>query len=175
MRGPRKIRRIALMAIGYLAPVVLGGCSSKSSALSPVISVSFIGGSSQTITQGQSVTITANVANDPSGKGVTWKLTAGPGALSKETSTSAEYDAPASVASIMSATVTATAVADMSKSATFAVTVTFPPTALIRLSTDTLTNSTSQHASRLIPSPARWIISFRGWQWIEPHRATRPI
>jgi hypothetical protein len=61
----------------------VSGCGGGSSLPPPPISVSFNGGSSQTIGQGQSATITAIVANDQSGKGVTWMLT-GPGALSKQ-------------------------------------------------------------------------------------------
>lgn len=127
MRGLRKISWIALMAIGYLTATILSGCGSGTSAPPPpVISISFTGGSSQTITQGQSTTITAAILNDSSGKGVTWKLT-GPGALSKQTSTSVEYDAPASVVSDVTAMITATAVADPAKSAPFTVTITPPP------------------------------------------------
>jgi hypothetical protein len=54
----------------------------------PVISVSFSNGNSKTIEQGQAVTITAVVSNDSSTQGVTWALS-GPGALSKQTRTSA--------------------------------------------------------------------------------------
>lgn len=139
-----------ILSIACAALVVLNGCASGSRAPPPVISVSFPGGNSQTVTQGQSVTITVTISNDSSGKGVNWNLT-GPGALSKNTSTSVEYDAPASVASILTATVSATAVADPGKSAAFTVTVTFPRVALTRLSTDTLSNSTSQHATEVEP------------------------
>ena len=141
-------RFISLFVSAALA--VFSGCGSGTSAPPPVISVSFSGGNSQTIEQGQFVTITAVVSNDSSAKGVTWTLS-GPGALSKQASTSVEYDAPTSVASNLTAAVTATSVADLSKSAAFTVTVTFPPVALTRLSTDTLTNSTSQHATEVEP------------------------
>ena len=127
MRGIRRNARVALLAVGYLSATILSGCNSSSSAPPPpVTSISFSGGSSQTIAQGQSATITAIVTNDSSGKGVTWKLT-GPGALSKQTGTSVEYDAPASVTSSATATVTATDVADPTKSATFTITITPPP------------------------------------------------
>src|SRR5215467_11610773 len=122
MRGPNRRLWSASTPIGYLFifAAVLSGCGGGSSAPPPPISVSFSGGTSQIIGQGQSVTITAIVANDASGHGVNWTLT-GPGALSKQTSTSAEYDAPASVASNGAATITATAVADPSKAAVYVV------------------------------------------------------
>ena len=126
MRGLEKIRRIALTAVGCLAAMILNGCSSGASTPPLVISISFTGSSSQTITQGQSTTITVIISNDSSGKGVTWKLT-GPGSLNNQTNNSVEYDAPANVASTATATVTVTAVADPSKSAVFTVTVTPPP------------------------------------------------
>src|SRR6516162_11287129 len=111
---------VTVLGIIQFAVSGCGGGSSGSSVPPPPISVSFNGGSSQTIGQGQSATITAIVANDPSGKGVTWMLT-GPGALSKQTSTSVEYDGPPAVASNATATITATAAADPSKSAAYMV------------------------------------------------------
>jgi hypothetical protein len=137
------------MAAANFTATILSGCGSNTSTCAQAISISFPGGSSKTITQGQSVIITVTILNDCSEKGVTWNLT-GPGALSKQASTSVEYDAPAGVASNAIATVTATAVADLTKSAAF--TVTFPPSpSLTRLSTDILTNSTSQHATEVEP------------------------
>ena len=117
---------IALVALGCLSVAILPGCGDGTSTPQPVLSISFSGGNSQTVVQGQSLTITAIIQNDPSEQGVTWKLT-GPGALSKQTTMSVEYDAPASVASNVTAMITATAVADPTKSAPFTVTIT-PPT-----------------------------------------------
>src|ERR1700674_4305291 len=113
---------VAASCIASVAMFLLLGCGGGTNTLLPAISLSFAGGSSQTIVQGQSITITVTISNDSSGKGVTWNLT-GPGALSKQTSTPVESDGPASVASNETATVTATAVADQSKSAAFTVTV----------------------------------------------------
>jgi predicted dienelactone hydrolase len=114
-----------MVAAGYLTATICFGCGGGTSAPPPVLSISFSGGNSQAIAQGQSVTISVIVTNDLSARGVTWTLT-GPGALSKQTSMSVEYDAPASVASSVTATVTATAVADPTKSATDTVTITPP-------------------------------------------------
>ena len=102
MRGLIKVSWIALIAAGYFTATILSGCGSGASTPPPVLSISFAGGSSGTVVQGQSLTITAAISNDSSGKGVTWKLS-GPGALSKQTSSSVEYDAPVSVASSITA------------------------------------------------------------------------
>lgn len=79
-----------------------------------------------TIQQGQTVNITAAVTNDAGNKGVTWSLS-GQGSLSAQTSTTVTYNAPASVSSNIVATVSATSVADNTKSASLNITVT--PTA----------------------------------------------
>lgn len=82
--------------------------------------------SAPTIQQGQTVNITASVANDSNNKGVTWMLS-GVGTLSGQTTTAATYNAPASVGSNTTVTVTATSVADNTKSASLSITVTPPP------------------------------------------------
>jgi hypothetical protein len=79
--------------------------------------------SAPTIQQGQTVNITATVTNDTGNKGVTWSLS-GQGSLSAQTSTTVTYNAPASVSSNIVATVTATSVADNTKSASLNITVT---------------------------------------------------
>src|SRR5262249_36060951 len=139
LRHMRPVSTLLLFTIA--SALALIGCSSGgSSTPPPPLSVSFPQGHSPMIRQGQSVSISATTSNDPSEKGVSWSVS-GPGTLSKQTSTSAEYDAPPSVASNEMATVIAASIADPSKTAAFTVTVTFPPVALVRLSTDTLTNS----------------------------------
>jgi probable HAF family extracellular repeat protein len=62
---------------------------------------------------------TAAISNDPTNKGVTWSISpaSGAGTLSKMTNTSATYTAPTSPASTLNVTITATAVADTTKSA----------------------------------------------------------
>ncbi|HEV1993847.1 MAG TPA: exo-alpha-sialidase [Candidatus Acidoferrum sp.] len=135
--------------MGFLAAVTTSGCGEGKSLPPPVISVSFPGGNSQTISLGQAVTIMASVSNDTSGRGVTWTLT-GPGALSTQTTLSAEFVAPCGVTSNQIAMVTTTAVANAGASATFTVTVS-PLPGLTNLSCDTFTNSTSQHATEVEP------------------------
>src|SRR5437879_9933327 len=98
----KKITRIALMVGGFLTAAVLFGCGSATNAPTPpapppATSISFNGGNSQTILQGQSITLTVTVSNDSSGKGVTWSLS-GQCAVRTQSGTSVQYDAPASVA-----------------------------------------------------------------------------
>ena len=82
MRGGESRCGIILMAIAFLLAPILSSCGSGASTPPPLISVSFSGGTTQIIGEGQSVTITAIVSNDSSGKGVTWVLTC-PGSLRK--------------------------------------------------------------------------------------------
>src|SRR5271163_2269464 len=96
------------------------GCSSSSS---PPISVSLSPSSPQAIDQTQTLAITATVTNDASSKGVSWVLT-GPGALSNPTASSVTYNSPATgLTSAQSVTVTATSVANQTKSASLQLTV----------------------------------------------------
>lgn len=146
----RSISRLVVSLCLSSLVFIISGCGGGTSQPPPVISVTFSEGNSDTIEQGQFLTITALVSNDSSAQGVSWTLS-GPGVLGKQTRTSVEYDAPSRVISRVKATITATSVADSSKSDAFTVTVTFPPIQLTRLSKDTLTNGTSQHATEVEP------------------------
>jgi hypothetical protein len=123
--GPRKILPLALLFIGLLAAVLASGCGTSG----PPISVSLSPSSAQNVQQGQTVSIMANVANDLSTKGVSWSLSgvgctgAGCGALTNQTIDSATYNAPASLPSDLTVTVTATSVVDPSKSASIVIIV----------------------------------------------------
>lgn len=84
----------------------------------PAIAVS-LSASSATVPANTSQDFTATVSYDPSNAGVTWSLspTTGAGSLSKVTSTSVTYSAPADApASNLAATLTATSATDTSKS-----------------------------------------------------------
>ena len=108
---------IALLALAMAA--VLGGCGSSA----PPISVSLSPSSQQAIDQGQTVGITATVANDSSAKGVSWTLT-GPGSLSSSAGPSVTYTPPTTnLTSAQQVTVTATSGANPSKSASLQITV----------------------------------------------------
>ncbi len=107
-------------ALGLVAMLIaMVACSSSNSPISVTLSPS----SARMIDQSQSLAITATVANDSSGEGVSWNLT-GPGSLSSSTGLSVTYASPtASFTSAQQATVTATSVADQTKSASLRITV----------------------------------------------------
>ena len=110
--------------------VVLAGCEGSSAP--PPLTVSLTPSSAQTADQNQSPapTIMATVTNLPKGAmpGVSWSLT-GPGSLSNPTLQSVNYTPPggALITSSLQATITATAVADATKSASVQFTVNPPP------------------------------------------------
>jgi hypothetical protein len=98
---------------------VRGGCGPSS----PPISVTLFPSSAQAIDQGQTVAITATVTNDTSYRGVSRVLT-GPGILGNMTETCVTYNAPSTnLTSAQQATVTATSIADKTKSAAVQITV----------------------------------------------------
>lgn len=100
--------------------MVLSGCSNPPPT---PISLSLSPSTSQAIDQSQVVAITATVTNDTSFKGVTWNLS-GPGSLGSTIGISVTYTPPAaSLTSAQKVTVTATSVADPTKSASLTITV----------------------------------------------------
>lgn len=108
---------LAVVSVMAMA-IMTGGCSGSSAP----VSVSLSPSSPQATDQGQAVGITATVANGQS-KGVSWSLN-GPGSLGGQTGSSVTYNAPRTgVTSQEQATVTATSVADQTKSASLQITV----------------------------------------------------
>ena len=110
------------------AVVFLVGCGG--SAAPPPVSVSIAAMAAQSVDQGQSVTLGAAVANDPSNKGVTWTVSCTSsqcGVIAPETATSATYTAPSTVTATFSVKLTARALADTSKSASSTLTIAAPP------------------------------------------------
>lgn len=102
----------------FAMATVTGGCSS-----SPPVSLSLSPSSPQAIDQGQTVAITATVMNDTSSKGVSWSLT-GPGSLNNATGLSVTYSAlRTNLTSAQQAAVTATSIADKTKSGAVQITV----------------------------------------------------
>jgi hypothetical protein len=99
--------------------LLLSGCGSSVSA---PIAVGLTPGSTQSIDQAQTVPITATVKQDPKTAGVTWAVSGG-GTLANATTSSATYNAPASVTTGFTATVTATSVSDTTKIATLQIKV----------------------------------------------------
>jgi len=107
----------ALLAAAYIC-----ACGSSSA---PPISVSLPSASVQT-DQGQTITIGATLTNDSSLRGVTWSLS-GAGSLSGQSTVSVTYVAPTTMATVQTATLTATSLADPTKHASIQITVNLPP------------------------------------------------
>ncbi len=99
----------------------LAGCGGSSAPLS--ISVT---SPTATVDGGDSLSLTAAVANDKSAGGVSWAVSGG-GTLSNQTTTSATYTAPSATASSQAVTVTVTSIADTTKSSPLALTVPAAP------------------------------------------------
>lgn len=116
--------RLTFLLVMALA-IVMGACSGSSS--SQQISISLSPSSPQGIDQGQSLAITATLMNDSSMKGVSWNL-AGPGSLSGATTSSVTYNTPTTnLTGPQQARVTATSLADTTKSASVQITVNLKP------------------------------------------------
>jgi hypothetical protein len=108
---------LAAACIGFLA--VCFACSGSHSA--PPISVQ-ISASATAIDQGQSASINAAVTNDSSERGVSWSLS-GPGALTGQSSSSVTYTASSNGSGVQAATITATSIADNTKSSSVNITI----------------------------------------------------
>lgn len=117
----RKLFPVYLLALGFIA-----GCAGVGVTIS-------IAPTSVTVPASGTVQFTATVTNDPSNRGITWTLTQGGAACSAAcgtifpTSTASgaatTYTAPGAVPSLATVTVTATSVADSTKSASATVIV----------------------------------------------------
>jgi hypothetical protein len=116
------VRRVCCCGVTLFAlamAAAMGGCSSSPAPISVTLSPS----SSQAIDQSQTVAIAATVTNDSTLKGVSWTLT-GAGSLSSSTGPSVTYTSPTpNLTSAQQVTVTATSVADSTKSASLQITV----------------------------------------------------
>ena len=134
-----KSRWMNAMQIAAVLAFAISGCGGGQSTPPPAISVSLTPSGAQSVAQGQTVSISASVTNDSSGKGVTWNMSgtgctgAACGTLSNESSTAASYTAPSPVTTNLSVTVTATSVADPTKSSSVTITV-FLPAILVSVS-----------------------------------------
>jgi hypothetical protein len=116
--------RLANALAGFLALAFACSCSS-SAPPTPPISVQVSVSATQT-DQGKSVTITATVTNDSSERGVSWSLN-GPGSLTNPTTSSVTYTATSGGSSVQSATITATSIADNTKTASVGITINLLP------------------------------------------------
>jgi hypothetical protein len=103
-----------------MVAIVLGGCSNPPSL---PVSVSLSPSTSQVMDQNMPITITSTVTNDRSLKGVTWSLS-GAGTLNTSMGPSVTYTPPTTtLTGAQQAIVTATSVADPTKSASLPITV----------------------------------------------------
>jgi hypothetical protein len=113
--------RKALLSLSFAVIVFILGCSSGSKPITVALTPS----GSQAIDLGQSVSLTAAVANDPKNAGVTWVLS-GPGSLTGQSATGVNYVAP-TTGQGGAATVTASSVSLPSAMAALTINVTAPP------------------------------------------------
>ena len=119
--------------LGMVCGVLLAGCSGGSSTPPLPISVSLSPATTLTLDQGQSASLMATVTNDSANKGVSWTVSCSSpscGTVSPSTSASGasvKYTAPTPVTANLAVNVTATSVADPSKSMPGNVTVSAPP------------------------------------------------
>jgi large repetitive protein len=78
---------------------------------------------SATINQGDTLAITASVANDKTNSGVSWTLGSSVGSLSSQTTTSVTYVAPTALTATTTAVITATSIANTNVTETVTVTI----------------------------------------------------
>jgi hypothetical protein len=100
-----------------IAMLFVAGCNTTSA---PAINIT---GATSQVDQGKTVTLTAAVSNDVNAGGVSWAITSGPGTLTGQSATGVTYNAPATVTSVTTVVVTATSVADHTKTANFTITL----------------------------------------------------
>jgi len=105
-------------------PVTVAAAPVSITIAQPGVTVS-IANPNRTIEGGQVVNLTATVANDPTNKGVTW-TTSGGGSLSASTTSSTTFTALGTI-NQASETVTATSIADTTRSATASISITPGP------------------------------------------------
>jgi len=108
----------AISAVVLVAGLVfLAACGGNGTPSGVPITITLSAGATS-LNPGQATTVTASVANDSSGKGVSWSVSpTGFGTLSNQTTMSATYTAPTSVPANTTVTITATSVASPSVTA----------------------------------------------------------
>jgi len=145
------VKRLLIVVCGLVVTCACGGGSgagggggAPAPAVPIVISVSISPSAQTNIDAGQSEKFTATVENDTSAEGVTWSCSGAGlsgsacGTFAGTTTSAATYNAPSSVSANLNITVTATSVADTTKSSSAVVIVSPPP----GITTTTLTNAT---------------------------------
>ncbi len=121
------MRLRSVLALLPLFSVLLSGCGGSGTTTVPTgnnstnIVVTVTPTTTQNVDAGQTVALSAAVANDQGSKGVQWSVAAGAGALASVTGATNTYTAPAVAAT--GVVVTATSVADPTKAASITVNV----------------------------------------------------
>ncbi len=110
---------LVLALVGALGFLV--GCSGSGTPSGIALTIA-LSPSTASVNASGVVNIVASVANDSSGKGVSWTLS-GVGTLSAQTTTSVTYTAPATVTTTSVATVVATSIAESTVTASLPITV----------------------------------------------------
>jgi hypothetical protein len=154
------VKRLAVAPLlaGLFALLTLGlsGCGGTSTQPIAIGLTSSANG----IDQGQTDSITASVRNDPKTAGVQWSVSGG-GTLSGQTTTSTTYNAPASVTSAFTATVTATSITDPTKTSSLQFKVsplpTITTTSLAEATAGTAYSATLSESGGT--SPYKWTIA----------------
>jgi len=117
------VRGLVLAGI-FLSILSLAGC--HGSPITITLTCTNCAGSPNaavTINQGDTLAITASVANDKTNSGVSWTLGSSVGSLSSQTTTSVTYVAPTALTQTTTATVTATSVANTNVTETVTITI----------------------------------------------------
>ena len=113
------VKKFVLSALGM--SLLLAGAAISAAQISVTVKAS-----PATVDANDASALSAVVANDASGAGVTWAVSGG-GTLSGQTKTAATYTAPLPAAAVVTATVTATSVTDKTKTGTVKITVPAAP------------------------------------------------
>ena len=117
------LRTSLAFSLGLILFLAACGGGGGSTPPPPAVSVALTPSTAQTINAGLILPIGAAVSNDSANQGVTWSLT-GVGSLAASSITSVTYQAPGTVSSDQTATVTATSIANPAVSASLQITVT---------------------------------------------------
>jgi hypothetical protein len=127
------LRTTAALSVICGALLLLASCGSGVQGIAIEINT----GVNQSIDQGQTLLLTANVGGDTRNLGVTWSIPttdntvctgANCGTLTNETNFLATYTAPTNLASSLTVTVEATSIANTSVTKTITITIVLPPT-----------------------------------------------
>jgi hypothetical protein len=120
----RNLARIALLLCLVAVGTMVVGCASAPAILQLLVQLT--PNSAQTLDQGKAILISAVVMNSTTQQGVSWTLS-GAGTLSAQTPTSVMYQAPPAVGTASSVMVTATSLADSTKTASLTINLMPPP------------------------------------------------